>query len=78
MTLLPAALSGPERDQVYILTPAAAAATCTINEGGVGGVAVLNLSAPANGISVVAPPIAITNPYLAAIAGAGCTLTVLE
>ena len=77
VTLVPAN-AHPDRDQVYILTPAAAVATCTINRDGVGGTAVLNLSAPANGPSTLTPPIRISNPYLAAIAGAGCTLTVLE
>jgi hypothetical protein len=77
-TALSGANDAPERDQVYILTPAAAAATVTINEGGALGNAVLNLSAAADGASVVTPPLRIRSPYLAAFAGAGATLHVLE
>jgi hypothetical protein len=61
-----------------ILTPGAAAATCDIKEKGTGGTVVLSLSAPANGPSTfIDGPIAIQDPYLSAIAGAGASLTVV-
>lgn len=63
-----------------ILTPAAAAATCDIKEKGTGGTVVLSLQAAANGNSTVVlfpGGLAIQDPFLSAIVGAGATLTVV-
>lgn len=62
-----------------VLTPAAAAATCNIREGGVGGTIVLSLSAPVSGQSVVIPvPITIKDPAVTDIVGAGATVNVVR
>lgn len=71
------AIATGERLCLFILTPAAAAATCSIKEGGTGGSVVLSLSAPANGASVQVGPIQIRDPYLSAIAGASATFHVV-
>lgn len=61
------------------LTPAAAASTCNIREGGTGGTIVLSLSAAANGPSTVHDvPMSIKDPAVTDIVGAGSTVNVVR
>lgn len=67
--------------RAIILTPGGAVASCSILEGGSGGAAKVALQAASNGNSAVINfgpgGLAIRDPYLGAIAGAGAVLTVV-
>lgn len=61
-----------------VLTPAAAAASAVIREGGASGTVVLTLNAVANGSAVVVPgPIAIRGPHLT-LSGVGALFHVVK
>jgi hypothetical protein len=71
--------SGPAEIWGFVLTPAAAAVTAVIREGGASGTIVMSLQAAANGNSVVvAPgvPMPIMDPHVT-LTGAGVLFSAL-
>lgn len=71
--------AGPAVLWGFVLTPAAAAVTAVIREGGSGGTIVMSLQAAANGASVVvafAAPMVFNDPHVT-LGGAGVLFSAL-